>query len=653
MSNKIIETILLPTDISKFEATYLQKVNRIALIFFACHVPVLALVAWANQTRPALAALLAALVLLGPLTAYYSFDNPRHTSTVHGVSAMFMGALLVHFGQGPAQIEMHFYFFALIAMCAVFANPMVIVAATIAVALHHFIVWLVLPASVFNYDAHLWVVGVHALFVVLEAAATCFIARSFFDNVIGLEKIVQARTLELDTKNRDMRMLLDNVQQGFLTIDRSGRLAAERSAAVDRWFGAPVPTSSWFDYLERIAPKFAVESRVGWQEVVDDVMPLEMTLEQMPRELSAGEATYGIAYQPIGDAATLFQVCITDISEHIRSERSDEDRREVMAIFERVLADRSGLEAFIAEGTRIVRSIRETDLAVVKLALHTLKGTSSMFGLATLAHRCHLLEDTIADSDAVPSETQCQSLVERWSFVVAEVEKLLGCRGDVVEIDRDQVRALEAAARARDTSAMANEIERLHLESVEKRFKHVAGQAELLAARLGKAGLVVRIESNHVRLEPTRWSGFWQTFVHGVRNAIDHGIEPAEERGNKPASGTLVLRSYTDARHVVIEIEDDGRGIDWAKVGIRARAHGLPSTTHEELTAALFVGGFTTTSEVTDISGRGIGMGALLAGTHALGGELDVTSQAGVGTTIRMKFPLEAAFGETRLAIAS
>ena len=226
---KLLDIIILPKGISSFESSYLRKLNRIALIFFALHVPVFTLVAWANQTRPTVAAILTTLTLLGPAAAYFTFDNPRHTSVVHGIAAMFMGALLVHFGQGPAQIEMHFYFFALIAMCAVFGNPMVIVAATIAVALHHFVIWLVLPASVFNYDAHLWVVGIHALFVVLEATATCFIARSFFDNVIGLEKIVQTRTIELADKNRDMRVLLDNVEQGFLTMDRRGVLAPQRS----------------------------------------------------------------------------------------------------------------------------------------------------------------------------------------------------------------------------------------------------------------------------------------------------------------------------------------------------------------------------------------------------------------------------------------
>ena len=66
---------------------------------------------------------------------------------------------LVHVGQGPVQIEMHFYFFALLAMLAVYGNPLVILVAAVTVALHHLVLWALLPASVFNYDAPIWVVA--------------------------------------------------------------------------------------------------------------------------------------------------------------------------------------------------------------------------------------------------------------------------------------------------------------------------------------------------------------------------------------------------------------------------------------------------------------------------------------------------------------
>ena len=126
---KLWRYLFLPREISAFERSYLRRMNRIALIFFYLHVPaVIGVAALAGTSMPQ-AAVLTSLVLLGPTIAYATFTNPRRLSMVFGFTAMVMGGLLVHFGQGPMQIEMHFYFFVLIALLAVFANPIAIITA--------------------------------------------------------------------------------------------------------------------------------------------------------------------------------------------------------------------------------------------------------------------------------------------------------------------------------------------------------------------------------------------------------------------------------------------------------------------------------------------------------------------------------------------
>ena len=248
--------LILPKEVSHFEERYLQRMNRIGLLFFVLHLPPVVLVAWANRTGPWLAFVFSLFVIAGPALAYGMLSNPRAVSILYGIAAMAMGGLLVHFGQGPVQIEMHFYFFALIAMLAVFGNPLVILAAAITVTLHHLILWFVLPRSVFNYDAPLWVVAVHAVFVVLETSATCFIARSFFDNVISLEKVIQQRTKELAQRNSDLRLVLDHVVQGLVTIDRHGIPSPERSKSFERWFGSLQEDESVFSLFSRLSPSF-------------------------------------------------------------------------------------------------------------------------------------------------------------------------------------------------------------------------------------------------------------------------------------------------------------------------------------------------------------------------------------------------------------
>src|SRR5437867_353824 len=103
----------LPREMSPFERRYVTYLNKIALFFFYAHLPVCMLVAWVAGTGPWVALLLSITTLLGPTIAYFTLENPRTISVVHGITAMLMGGLLVHFGQSAVQIEMHFYFFAL------------------------------------------------------------------------------------------------------------------------------------------------------------------------------------------------------------------------------------------------------------------------------------------------------------------------------------------------------------------------------------------------------------------------------------------------------------------------------------------------------------------------------------------------------------
>jgi two-component system, chemotaxis family, sensor kinase CheA len=645
---RILEFLILPQHVSDFERRYLLRLNRVALVFFAMHVPVFALIAWCNDTRPWLAAALTSAVLAGPAIAYFTVENPRTVSVVHGVAAMFMGGLLVHFGQGPVQIEMHFYFFALVAMCAVFGNPVVIVAATVTVALHHLVVWLALPRSVFNYEAAWWVVAVHAAFVVLEAVATCFISRSFFDNVIGLEKIVQSRTEALDAKNRDMRLLLDNVQQGFLTIDRQGILAQERSAAVDNWFGVPAPSATLFDYLAVVSPEFAKATRMGWGEVSSDFLPLELALDQMPHRVRIGSTHLRVDYRPIGAAEPYerFLVIVTDVTTEVEREQAESERREAMAVFERVLVDRSGCESFFEEGSQAVELLSQgaCDFTLGKRMLHTLKGNASLYGLSGVAAMCHELEDVIEETGELPPPSAYRSLAERWGRLTSEIEKLLGRSARMIEIDDAQyMTLLGAVQRGEPKDVLLKKVRGLRLEPTLKRLHHFAEQAQRIAQRLDKE-LDVRVEDHGVRVSSKTWSTFWGSFIHAVRNAIDHGIESPEARvaGGKPSSGALTLSTFEDGDRLVVEVVDDGRGIDWDAVAHRASAAGLPADTRDDLQRALFSDGLSTAASVTDVSGRGVGMGSLLQGVHSLGGEMAVLSEGGIGTRLRMTFPLSA-----------
>lgn len=643
---KIIDYLLLPKTISDFEARYVARINRIAFVFFALHVPTLMLVAWGNGTKPWLAFCLAVATLVGPAVAQKTLRNPRTVSMVYGVTAMFFGGLLVHFGQGATQIEMHFYFFALLAMLAVFGNPMVIIAATVTVALHHLALWLILPKSVFNYAAPVWVVGLHALFVVLESVAVCFIARNFFDNVIGLEKIVDARTKELAARGAEMRRVLDNVDQGFVVVGTDLTLAKERSQAFDAWFGAE--HRSLVEAFATRSKEFATNLSVAWDALQEGFLPAELLVEQLPKRLSSDGAHLDVEYLPVEDGTYL--VVVTDVTARVEQELSDRERMETLAIFERVLSDRNAVDEFFRDSNELVREIAggSSDLATFKRALHTLKGNSAMFGLHSVAEACHEIETWVAEEEGRPSPRVLAPLLDRWARVGSSISRVVRVRSNTVELDLDEHEQLEREAKTISLDFW-KKVRDLKLEPTKRRLSGVAAHTKRIAERLDK-DVDVRVEDNGLRTDPVRWSPFWGSFIHAVRNAVDHGAENADERlaAGKSTTAAITLRTVMRDDRFMIEIEDDGRGVDWERVKEKAASLGLPTGTQQELAAVLFADGFSTRDDVSDLSGRGVGMGALKAATESLGGVVEVTSQRGLGTTIRMSFPAASIYRSLR-----
>jgi two-component system chemotaxis sensor kinase CheA len=139
--------------------------------------------------------------------------------------------------------------------------------------------------------------------------------------------------------------------------------------------------------------------------------------------------------------------------------------------------------------------------------------------------------------------------------------------------------------------------------------------------------------------------------LHIIRNAVDHGLETTESRQRigKPLTGTIALNAYQKGNHVVIEIEDDGAGIDPNKVAARALERAIltedeiADMTVEEIRQLIFLPGFSTAREVTDLSGRGVGMDVVRTNIGRLGGVVDVQSEVGVGTKFTLTLPITLA----------
>lgn len=465
-------------------------------------------------------------------------------------------------------------------------------------------------------------------------------------NAQELEQKVQERTAQLAAQARDLQRVLDAARQGFITIDLAGQMSPSRSRIVERWLGA-CDTNLFQEYVAFVDQVAAEWLEIGLQAVAEDNLPRELTLAQLPRRLRTASGVLDIEYIPIDEDGRLVNllVVLTDVTGQIERERIEREQQEVVAIFQRISANPWSFSDFFDECKQMIGLLESKPPAPVALRIiHTLKGNCATFGITSMELVCHEAEDQAKVEGLTPDVVH--GVVTTWHAVQARVRTLLPeKRAATISVSEVEYRALvERIREVAPATDLLDTLETWQLEPVRDRLETLADHARRLADRLGKGPLVVQVDAHDVRLEPARWSSFWAALQHAVRNAIDHGLESEPERllAGKPSTGRLTLETTVTDGRVVIAVQDDGRGIPWDRVAERARAMGLPADTPEALEEALFVDGLSTRDVVTTISGRGVGMSALLAEVRARGGAIHIQSARGSGTRIEIGVPLQS-----------
>lgn len=203
------------------------------------------------------------------------------------------------------------------------------------------------------------------------------------------------------------------------------------------------------------------------------------------------------------------------------------------------------------------------------------------------------------------------------------------------------------AALQRNTRDLQESVLAIRMMPISFVFSRLPRLTRDLADRLSKE-VSLEMTGEETELDKSVIEKISDPLTHLVRNAIDHGIETADERAakGKPRAGRLDVRAAHAGGSVVISVSDDGKGLDRARILAKAQEFGLGDTTHwsdEEVWQLIFTPGFSTAAAITDVSGRGVGMDVVWQNVHALGGKTEIRSQADRGTTITIRLPLTLA----------
>ncbi|HEY9218766.1 MAG TPA: chemotaxis protein CheA, partial [Phenylobacterium sp.] len=291
-------------------------------------------------------------------------------------------------------------------------------------------------------------------------------------------------------------------------------------------------------------------------------------------------------------------------------------------------------------------------------------GAMDVAGLIALAQKATVDNDTAAASEAVVTQSQPTVNLAPQATIRVDldrVDRLINAVGELViqqamlsqrVIESGLARSSAIALGLEDLELLTREIQdsvmAIRAQPVKSVFQRMPRLVRECAELTGKRVRLV-MEGENTEVDKTVIERLSDPITHMLRNAIDHGLEtPAErEMEGKAAEGVVRLAALHRGGRIVIEVQDDGRGINREKVRSIAVANGLVGEdavlTEDEIDNLIFLPGFSTADTVSDLSGRGVGMDVVKRSVLALGGRISISSEPGKGSKFTMSLPLTLA----------
>ncbi len=496
---------------------------------------------------------------------------------------------------------------------------------------------------------------------------------SLADTVKSLDAKVEEQTSEI-------KSMLENIKQGIFTVELVNQvpvLNADFSEHLTDILGtkdlAGKPLMNYvFGRSNLSADERAMIESIMIACLGEPLIAYEVNAQQLPQEFilddeTGQRKTIEMEWCPVlsksGTTVQRFLVTLRDVSSYrilqAQSREQEDELRYTSELLnfpnETFLRFVQLFQDLIQENRRLLSALHSRDPEILKILfinMHTLKGAARQLGLSRLTSQIHTAEQIFADLNRqvqlpvnapqiLQALTDCEQALEKYISInhsklgrSTTADELTVSRRRLEEI----VRFLRQFSEQPLSVPMRQELQQLtqgltdiiyHSSTIV--LNDILKHANTLARDLHKAEPDIRIESIPVNLTSTGEDLLRKVFLHLIRNSLDHGIEFPDERlaKGKPPSGTIqVVMDQPDSQSMRIRYRDDGRGINIARLKQIACDFGLlkGDDLHDALKIAysIFADGISTSKAVTDISGRGVGMGAIKEYVERLGGSIEL-----------------------------
>ena len=500
---------------------------------------------------------------------------------------------------------------------------------------------------------------------------------------MGLERKVQEKTATLNQRNSDlhaekahvkmflqsaqrqkmrMKHLLNNLEQGFLTINNEGTIQKGATKITGTLFETNLNEAEskglkiWDLVHKKQADKNILKKWI--QMVFEGRLPFKDLNELAPKVFEGTKEKYiKLEFRPIYHKSSkekiknLILIASDKTNELILQKKLEEDKENVHFL-QHALRNPVDLVDLIDDTYDILESYADHLKNKDELfrLFHTLKARWGLFKVKSLVNLINTIETVIDDERMNQLNLEVYSLKMRLQEFLRDNQLIVQAANKFMVEDGNALEVSKIISMIDDTDSLKTLKEHLHqnyiLTDIKEKFNRYRPIIDETAQKQGKS-IDFEIKGDEVLIDYSRYSSLINASIHIFRNMVDHGIETEDERVEKEKNhkGTITVEFKNNEGSFTIDIEDDGRGIDTKKIKKKLLKEGLlpeddvRNLTTSELMNQIFLPGLSTKEEVTNISGRGVGMDALKEEVDRLGGDISISSKPNEGTKFSITLP--------------
>ncbi|MEA2100434.1 MAG: ATP-binding protein [Campylobacterota bacterium] len=490
-----------------------------------------------------------------------------------------------------------------------------------------------------------------------------------------LEEKVTERTKELAQKTDQVTILLNNADQGFLSFSKDLIIQDGYSKECFNIFSKEIEGEVISDLLfeEQNNKKDFFETTIKSLFDNENPMNVETIISLFVKEIIIDKQYIFIEYKRISDVK--FMLILTNITETKQLEKTLDQEKHILKMVVSSVSDENELSELLALYRNFIENVNENinfeeepsvNLSYLYREVHTFKGLFLQKDFISTPKGLHILENKLSEfkEEENLQNQQLSDLIARVKFStwlqkdMDILNKELGdsflSKKDRLSIDKKDLnqlaKSMNKLIKLSDSSKINAEVihsfKKLKYQNLLDQLSSYDKVVQNTSAQLEK-NISLSINGDRTILTSTNWRAFINSLVHVFRNSVDHGIEDAETRmiQEKSEIANIFCKVFREDKNIIIEIMDDGAGIDVENIKNKAIQKGLYTDDEiskmqdETILNLIFNDYFSTSDEITTLSGRGVGLSAVQNEIKLLGGDIKIDTKIGEGTKFTFIIP--------------